>query len=150
MNVFIKLVFFCLQVRNDQMKNEKKELKKKRNSEDEVKEELIKSWCMKIVKEYEEHMKSKSEEWNGRVDNEKRCQDAIPIIQEYETILQRQKRNIKIALYRQGCVFQRQRWFFREGERLGISKSTVTFKINLVKFLNKFPKLQKSSLQKNS
>ena len=132
------------------MKNEKKELKKKRNSEDEVKEELIKSWCMKIVKEYEEHMKSKSEEWNGRVDNEKRCQDAIPIIQEYETILQRQKRNIKIALYRQGCVFQRQRWFFREGERLGISKSTVMFKINLVKFLNKFPKLQKSSLQKNS
>ena len=52
------------------------------------------------MKEYE------SEELTSRVDNAKRYQGSIPIIQEYETILQRQIRNTFIIAYRQGCIFK--------------------------------------------
>ena len=52
------------------------------------------------MKEYE------SEELTSRVDNAKRYQGSIPIIQEYETILHRQIRNTFIIAYRQGCIFK--------------------------------------------
>ena len=51
------------------------------------------------MKEYE------SEALASRVDNAKRYQGSIPLIQEYETILQRQIRNTFITAYRQGCKF---------------------------------------------
>ena len=52
------------------------------------------------MKEYE------SKELTSRVDNAKRYQGSIPIIQEYETILRRQIRNTFIIAYRQGCIFK--------------------------------------------
>ena len=42
---------------------------------------------------------------NCRAANARSYQDAIPIIKYYETIIQRQKRNILGVPYTQGCVF---------------------------------------------
>ena len=52
---------------------------------------------------------------------------------------------IEIA-YRKGCVFKRFRDhndFLDKIKGIGISKLTLSFKMNLVKLLDRFPKLKK-------
>lgn len=49
----------------------------------------------------------KNDELNVSISNVKSYQDAIQITEEYETIMQRQKRNIQSLLHRQGCMFER-------------------------------------------
>ena len=80
----------------------KNDPKKKRKAKDEMKEELIKS----LIKSW----KFESEELNSKVNNVKRYEEAIPVIEQYETISQRQKRNILAIAYRQVCVFKRLRY----------------------------------------
>ena len=63
-----------------------------------------------IVKCFHLNMKEyESQELTSRIDNAKRYQGSISIIQEYETILQRQKRNTLIIAYRQGPIFEKSR-----------------------------------------
>ena len=68
----------------------------------------------------------------NRVEKAKRYQDAIPIIQEYEIIIQRQKRNILIL-------------HTDKGASLNGSKILLTF-FYIVKELDKFSRLKKPSL----
>ena len=66
----------------------------------------------------------------------KRYQDAILIIQEYETIIQRQKRNMLSLAYSQGFIFkhiQDSIDFLDMVKELRISRLTTNFKINLIK-----------------
>ena len=82
------------------------------------------------MKEYE------SEELTSRVDNAKRYQGSIPIIQEYETILQRQIRNTFIIAYRQGCIFKTIRdsnSFLEKVKRIKNRNNQIDYKL-----LNKF------------
>ena len=58
----------------------------KRKSKDEVKGELLRS-----LVEGEEY---KNIDLNNRTDNSKSYQDAMPVIQKYETIIQRDKKEI--------------------------------------------------------
>ena len=54
---------------------------------------------------------------------------------EYITIMQRQKRNILSVGYIQGCVFKRFKGcikFLDKVKQLGISMSTIGFKMNLI------------------
>ena len=67
-------------------------------------------------------------------------EDATTILREYETIVKTQKQNIFCNLYRQDYIFKR----FKESEKfmslvkdLIISKSTIIFKINIVKLIDK-------------
>lgn len=63
--------------------------------------------------------------------------------------IQRQKQNILCLAYRQGCVFKRFKDcndFLDMVKELGISRSTIDFKMNLIKLLDKFLRLRKWSL----
>ena len=55
-----------------------------------------------------EDKRYKNDELNNKAGNAKCYQDAISIIKVYETILQRQIRNILMCpTYRQGCAFNK-------------------------------------------
>lgn len=86
---------------------------------------------------------------NCRADNARSYQDAILIIKECETIIQRQKKDHISTVYRQGCIFNRfkdSNKFLKIMKKSGISISTIHFKMNLMKILHKFPKLKKLPL----
>ena len=86
---------------------------------------------------------------NGGAANAKSYQEELPIIKEYETIIQRHKRVMLSVAYRQGCAFKE----FKESDEFldtrtksRISISTINFKANLTNILVEFPTLKKSSL----
>ena len=69
--------------------------------------------------------------------------DAAKIVQEFEKIIKNKKSGIIWFTYHQGQIFQK----FKEKGRFvslvskfGISKSTIVFKIALVKLINNGPK----------
>ena len=94
-----------------------------------------------------------NDDLNARSDNARSYQGAMSVITEYETIIQRQKRNILSVGYRKGgCVFKRfkhSKRFLDRVKQLGISISTISFKMNLIKLLDKFPSSKKFSWYKD-
>ena len=81
--------------------------------------------------------------------NERAEKMATKIIKEYEEILCTKRKGIISVAYHQGDVFS----CFREKEkfmklvsRFKIHKNTIAFKINVLKLINKHPRLMKSSV----
>ena len=82
----------------------------------------------------------------------KKIQDpekAADIIKRYEDIIKTKNKGIINVAYHQGQVFKR----FKEKKKfakligeLGIHKTTIIFRINVLKLCKKFPKLLKSSI----
>ena len=79
-------------------------------------------------------------------------EEAINIIKEYQDIIKTNKKNIIFFAYHQGKVFKR----FKENgnfknllERFKITKSTIIFKTNIVKLIDKYPKIKTSSISLN-
>ena len=79
-------------------------------------------------------------------------EEAINIIKEYQDIIKTNKKNIIFFAYQQGKVFKR----FKENEnfknlleRFKITKSTIIFKTNIVKLIDKYPKIKTSSISLN-
>ena len=77
---------------------------------------------------------------------------AANIIKQYQEIVRTKRKGIISIVYYQGKVFKR----FREKEKfvqmvssLKIHKSTIIFKINVFKLIEKHPKLMKSSVTLN-
>ena len=75
--------------------------------------------------------------------------DAADIIKQYEEILRTKRKGMISVVYYQGKIFKR----FKEKEkliqmvsRLKIHKSTIIFKINIFKLIDKHPRLMKSSV----
>ena len=86
---------------------------------------------------------------NRGATNAKSYQEAQPTIKEYETIIQRHKRDMLSVACRQGCVFKEfkeSNEFLDTRKKSRISISTINFKANLTNILVEFPKLKKSSL----
>ena len=84
-----------------------------------------------------------------RTDKVEKLEDAAGIIKEYEEILPAKRKGIIAVAFYQGKIFKR----FKEKEKfiqmvgkLKIHKSTIVFKINLFKLIEKHPKLLKSSV----
>ena len=72
------------------------------------------------------------------------CQEAMNIIEEYENIIQTNKKNIMRFAYQQGKVFRKfneNRKFKNLVEKFKITKSTMIFQINFVKLVDKYPKM---------
>ena len=74
---------------------------------------------------------------------------AVIIIERYENIIKTKRKGIINVAYHQGQVFKR----FKEKKKfakligeLGIHKTTIIFRINVLKLCKKFPKLLKSSI----
>ena len=81
--------------------------------------------------------------------NTKSPDEAVDVVNNMEKIIRSKKSNILWLAYQQGQIFGK----FKVNEnalgmikKLGISKSTILFKISIVKFVNKYPGMKKSSL----
>ena len=62
------------------------------------------------------------------------------------------KKNIKFFAYQQGKVFRKfkeNRKFKNLVERFKITKGTIIFKVNIVKLIDKYPKMMTSSITLN-
>ena len=89
------------------------------------------------------------EEVHKRAEKVEKPEDAVNIIMEYEAILRAKKKRIIMVAYYQGKIFKR----FKEKEKfqemvkkLKIHKSTIIFKINVFKLIEKYPKKMKPSV----
>ena len=74
--------------------------------------------------------------------------EATDIIKQYEKILRTKRKDISIVFY-QGNVsksFKEKEKFTQMVSKLKIPKSTLIFKINVFKLIEKYPKLMKSSV----
>ena len=71
-------------------------------------------------------------------------EEAAEIIKQYEDIKTKKKGIINVA-YRQGQVFKRFK-FATLGSELGIHRTTIIFKINVLKLCEKYRKLLKSAI----
>ena len=75
--------------------------------------------------------------------------DAAAVIREFEEIIKSKERNIVWLGYQQRKVFEK----FKENEKFiemvnqsGVSKSTIIFKINIVRLIGKYAKTKNSWL----
>ena len=92
---------------------------------------------------------TETEELNEKAEKIEKPEDAAAIIKQYEDIILAKKKNITSIAYQQGKVFKR----FKEEEKFiklvsefKLHKSTIIFKINILKLIDKHPKLTKSSV----
>ena len=89
------------------------------------------------------------EELNERAEKVEKPENAVNIIMEYEEILRAKKKGIIMVTFYQGKIFKRfkgKEKFQEMIEKLKIHKSTIIFKINVFKLIEKYPKLMKSSV----
>ena len=75
--------------------------------------------------------------------------DAAKLIRRIERIMKSKKNNILILAYHQGLIFKK----FKENSKftdavtnLKIGKATIDFKIGIIKFIDDYPKMRKSSV----
>ena len=87
---------------------------------------------------------SKKKELNLRSINIRNCEDAIPVVKEFDKIIRCKKKGIFNLGYKQGVLF----WKFKDSDKfreilkdIGMSKSSMHFKLKPVKVLEKYPKL---------
>ena len=129
--------FFCIQLWG----NSETKKKTKRLEKDEIKKQLLESLTINSAVEIEE--------LNNRADKVEKPEDGAGIIKEYEEILRAKRKGIIVVAFYQGKICKR----FKEKEKfqemvgkLKIHKSTIVFKINVFKLMEKYPKLKRSSV----
>ena len=75
--------------------------------------------------------------------------DAIELVKKIDKLTKRSKSNILTLAYQQGKVFQKFRLnnkFLSAVTEFGISKTTINFKIDIVKFIEIYPGMKKSCI----
>ena len=90
-----------------------------------------------------------AEELNEEADKEEKPEDAAAIIKQYEDIIRTKKNNIISIAYHQEKVFKRfkdKKTFIKLVNEFEVHKSTIIFKMNIVKLIDKHPILMKSSM----
>ena len=88
-------------------------------------------------------------ELDQQVDKVKKLKDAFDSIKKYEEILRTKRKGIIAVAFRQQKVFKRyneKEKFIQMVGKLKIHKSTIIFKINLFKLIERHPKLMKFSV----
>ena len=94
-----------------------------------------------------EQIQSKGiEELSKNVD---KSDEAIELIKKIEKAIKKRKNNILMPAYHQGIIFRRFKEdikFTNAVSKFNISKTTINFKIGIVKFVVHFPKMRTSSL----
>ena len=89
---------------------------------------------------------------SARADVIKDYQEAVEIIKECKNIIRTNKKKILDFAYKQGKIFEKfnvDTTFKNLVEQFGISKSTIIFKINIVKLVDKYKNMVKSSVALN-
>ena len=130
-------LFFCLQLK----KGSRNTKKTRRLSKEEIEHQLIDSiFDNNIIK---------TDKLNAKVDKVEKPENAAAIIKQYEDIIRTKKKNIKSIVYHQGKVFKRlnnKEKFINLVNEFEVHKSTIIFKVNIVKLIDKHPILMKSSV----
>ena len=73
----------------------------------------------------------------------------VELIKKIEKIIKNKKNNILAIAYHQGITFRKLKTNNRFTSAVGefkISKTTINFKIDIVKFIDKYPKIQTSCI----
>ena len=129
-------VIFCIQLwgNSENTKNTK------RLNKDEIEKQLIDSITISNVVEVDD--------LNEKTERAEKPEDPADIIKQYEEILGTKRKGIISVAYYQGKVFKQ----FKEKEtfiqmvgKLRIHSSTIIFKINIFKLIDKHPELMNSS-----
>ena len=99
-------------------------------------EEFVKAEMLRSLKETNEECDAPLDEMGNQMT---RHDDPASIIKQYEEIILTQEKKIVGLLIKQGYIlkkFNDKEHFF---ETVGLSKSTIYFKINIYKFVKKYP-----------
>ena len=75
--------------------------------------------------------------------------NAIELVKKLDKLTKCSKNNILVWAYQQGKVFQKfksNNKFVSAVTEFGISKTTINFKIDIVKFIENYPKMKKSCI----
>ena len=108
-----------------------------------------------ILEKLKESIMSKEEEIDvksveGLAKNVDSTDDAAELIERIERIMKSKKNNILIlSYYHQGIIFKKykeNKWFTSAVAKFKISKATINFKIVIIKFIDYYPKMRKSSI----
>ena len=86
------------------------------------------------------------EELSKNVDNP---DDAVELIKKIKKTIKNKKNNILTLPYHQVIIFRKHKTsnrFTRAVSELKISKTTTNFKVDIVKFINKYPKMRTSCI----
>ena len=108
---------------------------------EEIKQKLIDSIINSDVIE--------TEELNEKANKVEKPEDTAAVIKQYEDIIRTKKKNIISIAYHQGKLFKRfkdKQKFIRLVHEFRVHKSTIIFKTNIFKLVDKHPKLMKSSI----
>ena len=75
--------------------------------------------------------------------------DAAELIKKIERIMKSKKNNILMLAYHQGIILKKYKvnnTFMSAVTEFKISKTTINFKIGIIKFIDDYPKMPKSSI----
>ena len=75
--------------------------------------------------------------------------DAIELVKKIDKLTKRSKNNILTLAYQQGKVFQKFRLnnkFLTAVTEFGFSKTTINFKVDILKFIETYPGMKKSCI----
>ena len=89
------------------------------------------------------------EDLNKKAEEIQDPEKAAEIIRQYEDIIKTKKKGIINVAFHQGQIFKRfkeKKKFAKLVSELGIHKTTIIFKINVIKLCKKYPKLLQSSI----
>ena len=93
-----------------------------------------------------------TEDLNERANIVESYEEGVDYIKEYKDIIKTNKKSIIFFAYQQDEVFRKfkeNRKFKSLVEQFKITKSTIIFKMNIVKLVDKYPKTMKSSVTLN-
>ena len=104
------------------------------------KEEIKKTFMESLV--YNENIDT--EDLSERANIVESCEEAMDVIKKYEDIIETNKKSIIFFAYQQGNVirkFRENRKFKGLVEQFKITKGTIKFEMNIVKLVDKYPKI---------
>ena len=131
------LVIFCFQLWG----NSENSKKTKRLNKDEVKKQLTESIIINNA--------IKINNLKELAEKVRKPEEAADKIKQYEEILRTKRKGIVSVAYYHGKIFKpfkEKEKFIQMLSKLKIHKSTIIFKINIFKLVEKYPKLMKSSV----
>ena len=85
-----------------------------------------------------------TEDLSERANIVESCEEAMDVIKKYEDIIETNKKSIIFFDYQQGNVirkFRENRKFKGLVEQFKITKGTIKFEMNIVKLVDKYPKI---------
>ena len=88
-------------------------------------------------------------ELDEKADKVEKPEDAVAVLWAYEDIIRTKKKGIICIAYQQGKIFKKfkdREKFIQLVKHFQVNKSTIIFKINILKQIEKFPGLKKPSL----